>query len=98
MSWCLLIATAPPCLPACCPSGTACAHVRMLPTLPSSSPKQEGLYLDSRTQRLLVQAVAYNPELRLFSSAIVTFEFGKGGSVQARRWLCDGRVLPWWGS
>ncbi len=38
--------------------------------------------MDSRTQRLLAQVVAYNPELRLFSSAIVAFEFGKGGSVQ----------------
>ena len=48
---------------------------------------QEGLYLDSHTQRLLAQVVAYNPELRLFSSAIVAFEFGKGGSVQVRPWV-----------
>ena len=43
---------------------------------------QEGLFLDSRTQRLLAQVVTYNPELRLFSSAVVAFQFAKGGSVQ----------------
>lgn len=51
-------------------------------SLPSLPPAQEGLYLDSRTQRLLAQVVAYNPDLRLFSSAVVAFEFAKGGAVQ----------------
>lgn len=59
-----------------CPHAFLPSHLCLAPA------PQEGLYLDSHTQRLLAQVVAYNPDLRLFSSAIVAFDFGKGGSVQ----------------
>ena len=54
-------------------------HPALFPPRP---PPQEGLYLDSRTSRLLAQLVAYNPDLRLFSSALVELSFGRGGAVQ----------------
>ena len=57
---------------------------------------QEGLFLDVHTQRLLVQVVTYNSQLRLFSSAIVSFDFSKGGSVQVTKlaWHPAAGLMP----
>lgn len=58
----------------------ATAHTSV--SFPLRPHSQDGLYLDGRTQRLRAQLVSYNPELRLFSSALITFHFSPGGSVQ----------------
>ncbi|KAA6428169.1 MAG: hypothetical protein FRX49_01765, partial [Trebouxia sp. A1-2] len=42
---------------------------------------QEGLYYDSNTRLSQAQFVTYNPELQIFSSSVISFDFTDGGSI-----------------
>ncbi|KAL3132313.1 hypothetical protein ABBQ32_008891 [Trebouxia sp. C0010 RCD-2024] len=42
---------------------------------------EEGLYYDSNTRLSQAQFVTYNPELQIFSSSIISFDFTDGGSI-----------------
>ncbi|KAK9819873.1 hypothetical protein WJX72_003501 [[Myrmecia] bisecta] len=44
----------------------------------------DGLLLDSNTRSLTAQFITYNPELQIFGSSVITFQFTDGGSIQVQ--------------
>jgi hypothetical protein len=45
---------------------------------------REALLLDGSTRGLTARAVTYNADLGVTAAVAVTFDFGDGGSIQAR--------------
>eukprot|EP00873_Tetraselmis_striata_P015466 jgi/Tetstr1/435730/TSEL_024629.t1 len=53
---------------------------------------EEGLFLDGNTRTIKAQVVTYNSELRVFSSAMITFKYSDGGSIDVTHKLHTVRV------